>query len=263
MNRIVTTAFGTLGALGVMTLGGAGTGTTASVSTEGTDCAADATTSRVVHRAVYEKVEHPAVTRTVPAITHQEWQWERPTQVTQRRFERTVTETLVDWQRDAGVVESVEYEWVRTVDGVTETDWSQTQPPGDGWTKTGEERGLAITGTEVIRLPEGVDPPGKGWFKTGTTAAGKKRTESTWATVAPGSEWTATGATRVVHTGIERTSAHSADAPGSGWTKVVGSEVTVVDTPETTVTVSEARTEKRLVTPRRVVQVPAASTDAC
>jgi len=65
--------------------------------------------------AVYVTVTHDPVLRQVPAVTHDEWRWERTVTTLEHEFSRVVTPsyTETDWVRE--LPSTTELEWVRTV----------------------------------------------------------------------------------------------------------------------------------------------------
>ena len=349
MNRTATTALGSLASLAVITMAGPALAAPADPASAAGDVrcgtpAVPAVFETVVHPATFETVEHAAVFRTVPAVTHLEWKWTRTVEVPEHKFQRTVTEQLVEWKRDAGVVE---YEWTRQVvesagtpgreavaeqghwetrvvtpavmvteylyvktrndnpnarneywtdnpnwnaevnehslgwkrtdqtrqvegspavtDEVwvvdvagqeaveevpptysTQTQWSAQRPSGADWAATGLHKAV-ISGVEQQLLPLGELPEGDGWYQTGATYEGSAHTENLWAETHPGGDWVATGQQRPGRSTIETTRTHSATAPDAGWTRLDGSETTVVDEAEKTVEVTPAWTEKKMV----------------
>ena len=128
----------------------------------------------------------------------------------------------------------------------TETRWSSTKP-GNDWSATGAEKTVVISGVEQQLLPQGETPGEDGWYQTGNTVEGRTNTENLWAAAHPGGDWVATGQERPGATVTETTQAHSAPAPGQGWTKLADSEITVVDEAEKKVKVKDAWTEQKMV----------------
>jgi hypothetical protein len=123
--------------------------------------------------AVFQTVTHDAVYRTTPAVTHQEWRWEREVTTYEHEYSKvTPASTTVDWTREVidqaavpavpGTPEVGHFETVVTVPAVTETlaefvqlqtgktrwespDWAAQNGQGQGWEKTGNTREDVIT----------------------------------------------------------------------------------------------------------------------
>jgi hypothetical protein len=127
-----------------------------------------------------------------------------------------------------------------------EETWSTTSP-GDDWTP---DLGTAPHGggTETTTTT-GVDvPAGDGWQKTATRHV-PAVVDTVWALSSP-EGYDATGASRIHDVTTESTDVTSATAPdGDGWTVVPGSQVVVVDRPESTEVVGDGHTEQVLVSP--------------
>lgn len=190
--------------------------------------------------------------RAVPAVTHQEWLWERT--IHHDAVPETST-TVYEWKL-----------WLvdrPAVPDSTETLWS-VNSPGPGYVDTGQSQvatnGYAYrqqtTGNirhEVDGWNAGSNPQSIGWSRDpaddiverewtrtvpGTPEQGHD--EYQWSADSPGAGWSTTGLTRQVPNGDGRpaydetvtTTATSADAPvGDGWGQVPGSSVTVTDAP--------------------------------
>lgn len=266
--------------------------------------------------AVYDTVVHPAVVTTVPAVTHQEWAWQRTVATTEAEHSRVVTPATGYWTWSRSV-DVLEREFARTVvdraavPAVVETMWQYVQQQngnlrwerpgwnagdnGKGWSPTGLTRddvvtpaitelshvertwvqdgdtppaGATATGDsrvagsilEDVDLPGGDTPAGTGWTRGAFTQTAAAVTEEVWLPVgdpAPAG-YVATGATRAGAPTLEQPAGTSAAAPaGSGWSQVLGSEVTVVDSAAHDRVDVPAWTEQVLVS----AEVPA--TEAC
>lgn len=137
-------------------------------------------------------------------------------------------------------VSHVEYLWV---------DQGDAAPAG--WTATGETQEVNVV-TEHEQLPEGETPAGLGWILGEVVDTVEAVIDLIWLPEGeePPAGYTATGRTETEDATVETTDETSESAPaGDGWAIVDGSEVVVVDVPETQVLVTEARTETVVVTP--------------
>lgn len=141
--------------------------------------------------AQWGSIEHPAVTRSVPARTRTESRWQRTTPTLEREYvrESAAAVVLVHWTR------------------------------------------AASSGVEEQDLPLGEQPPGAGWVAGATSEISAAEEERIWLPdgTAPEAGFTATGATRPGTPKVETTDAGSALPPaGDGWTALPGSAVEVV-----------------------------------
>lgn len=182
--------------------------------------------------AVIETVTQPAGEQTIPAVTHLEWLWTRTVPVHERQYELTAAgyKAFV-WVRESGVIEG--------------PDGEQT------------------SSKEAILLPKGAVPSGDGWELSGETFWVKDANAKVWSLTPPaGTKWEATGKKRVAFRETETTTEHSALPPaGSGWVKVPGSEIVVVDVAEQVVVHEEPWTEEVVVSPAVPAGEPCPSDD--
>lgn len=170
--------------------------------------------------AVYQAVTQPAGEQTIPAVTHLEWLWTRQVAVHERQYTLVAAGfTAYEWGRQSGVIEG---------------------PDGE-----------LTSSKEAILLPKGAVPAGEGWELTGETFWINSHGLTVWSLTAPvGTKWEATGKKRVAFRETETTTEHAAVPPaGSGWVKVPGSEVVVIDVAEQVVTHEQPWTEEVLVSP--------------
>jgi hypothetical protein len=198
--------------------------------------------------AVVLTVVHEPVLRTVPAVTHDEWRWERLVSTVVHEYSKVVTPA------------DTTNHWSRTLPDLTELQWSRkivtqvARPAVPGTAEVGEWQDVegAPTGTRVEYeyvqrqtsntrweaagwngVQDDVDH-GLGWTLTGharqwvVTAAATPGTDAvpeishleyTWSADSPGAEWTQTGAApRITSGGTETTTTHGDATPaGIGW----------------------------------------------
>jgi hypothetical protein len=198
--------------------------------------------------AVFATVVSEPVLRQVPAVTHEEWSWERHLTTLLHEYSKVVTPA------------DTTNTWTRTSPDVTELQWSRkvvTQAAQDavaGAAEVGEWQDLdgVPTGARVEYeylqqqtgntrweaagwngVKDDVDH-GLGWVLTGhgrqwvvTQEATQgsdavpeiSHLEYTWSTSSPGAEWTQTSAAPHVTPGsTETTTTHGANSPaGTGW----------------------------------------------
>lgn len=218
--------------------------------------------------ATYQTVDHPAVTETVPARTHLEWQWSRQVAIVAqavsrttpgydvRRWSRTTeaieleyAEKVVDRAAVAAVAPTEEIGHEETVvlqPEVTVTQWEYQQmttgnkrweregwnagDKGKGWDATGETRVVVTPAVTTQRWV--VDVPAS----PGSPGSPEvSHLVSHWlaeGTAAPAG-WTATGNTRVASSSTETVDLPDGQSPdGSGWVAgdVVDTVADVVDT---------------------------------
>lgn len=211
-------------------------------------------------------VFHDPVLRHVPAVTHDEWRWQRDVTTYEQEFARTVTPA------------HTESDWTRDVAGTTEYLWSHVvidRPAVPGSPEEGHHETVVVTPAVTVTVFEYVQQQtgktrweadgwngehadvddGKGWVKTGNTRVDvvtpavtkdvwvvdqpavpavpeESHVETAWAAVSPGAGWTGPGESRVVGGGSESTTTTGDDVPaGDGWTKVATRTIpAVVDT---------------------------------
>lgn len=225
---------------------------TAAVVGFGPSASADAATcGQPAVPAVYETVEHPAAVTPVPAVTHQEWRWQRSVATTETAFgkvvrpaggtwtwsrtvdvlEREYVRTVVDRAHVPAVPESGHFEERVVTPAVVRTLWEYLQQ------KTGNTR------WEVEGWNAGAG--GKGWEWTGATdevVVTPAVTEQVWVVDSPAvpevtelshqetawvadggtppAGWSATGAARVAGSTSESVDLPDGEAPaGTGWTR--------------------------------------------
>jgi hypothetical protein len=211
--------------------------------------------------AVFATVVSEPVLRQVPAVTHDEWRWERHLTTLLREYSKVVTPA------------DTTHTWTRTSPDVTEFEWSLkvvTQAARDavaGTAEVGEWQDVdsAPTGTRVEYeyvqhqtgntrweaagwngVKDDVDH-GVGWAVTdharqwvvtqgatqGSDAVPEiSHLEYQWSATSPGAEWTRTSAAPHVTPGATETkTTHGAADPGNGWTLLHTDTVpAVVDT---------------------------------
>lgn len=231
--------------------------------------AAAATCGTPGQPATYQTVQHPAVTQTVPAVTHAEWLWTRQvatvTQAVSRtipgydviRWSRTTTsleleyaEKVVDQPAVAPVPATPEqghFETVVLQPAVTLTLWEylhlvngNTRWEEEGWNAGDKGKGWAATGNtdEVVTIPAVttqqwvVDVPAS---PGSPGSAEVSHVELHWLPEGetPPAGWTATEESRVASTSTETVDLPEGEAPdGTGWSvgDVVDSVPDVVDT---------------------------------
>lgn len=199
--------------------------------------------------ARYAVVVHDPVVIDVPAVTHSEWSWERTIRRTEQEYILVTSpeHEEITWTRS--VPGPVQYLWARTGEGLangagTETVWAGSAP-GPDWSGPLQSRpGPPTTETATSA---GDSPEGDGWVAQSARVI-PAEVESGWAqALPPGSD--PTGRTR--ESEETETSPGTSETPpaGSGWTRVPGSERTVVDIPAQSVTVHPGWTEQILIAP--------------
>jgi hypothetical protein len=194
--------------------------------------------------AVYLTVTSDPQVRIIPAVTHDEWRWQRDVPVLEHEYTKVVRAayTETDWTRE--VPATTEYQWVRTVidraavpavPGTPEVGHWETVVVVPAVTRTLVEYQQKQTGAlrwepEGWNGDKGDDDKGQGWTATGNTreetvtpavtqqhwvvdqpatdgtpaVTELSHLEYTWAADSPGAGWTGTGATRSVGGGTER-----------------------------------------------------------
>ncbi|GAA3550591.1 hypothetical protein [Nocardioides daeguensis] len=128
--------------------------------------------------AQWGSIEHPAVTRLVPALTRSEWRWQRSTTVLEREYvrESAAAVVLVHWTRTSDQVER-EYAWT-VVDRPAEPG-----SPEQGHTETRVVTpAVTVVEMEYVQQQNGTTR----WEREGWNAGDK------------GKGWTPTGLTRTV-----------------------------------------------------------------
>lgn len=200
--------------------------------------------------AVYLTVIREGVLVQVPAVTHDEWRWQRTVTVLEHQYSRVVEAAHIetDWTRT--LPGTTEYEWVRTVvDQVAQAEVPPTDETGHWEDVVGLPTGSVVEyeyrqqTTGNLRWAAdgwngevaGVDH-GKGWTKTGRArqwvvdhpatpgspaVEAKSHLVTRWAPVQPGSDWSATGAWHTVAGVTETTTTADGARPvGDGWVQV-------------------------------------------
>lgn len=201
--------------------------------------------------AVYDTVQHPAVVTSVPAVTHQEWRWQRSVATTETEHSRVVTPArgTWTWSRPADVLER---EFVRTVvdrahvpavpevghfdtrvvvPAVVQTLWEflqqktgNTRWEAEGWNAGDNGKGWEWTGAtdEVVVTPAVTEQVWVVDSPAVPEAAELTHQETAWVTdgAAPPAGSSATGATRVAGSTLETVELPDGEAPaGAGWTR--------------------------------------------
>lgn len=254
MSRISfsTAGLATLAIAGAMTLSAP-----AAYADEAT-CGTDVTTTIVT----------PAVIRTVDAVTHLEWLWERDVVVTEREFTRILEAALVevDWTRAvAGPVELrftrtvVDQEGRAAVPGVAEVGHHETVVVTPAVVEVEDEYQHQTTGARRWERSDwgAQNGQGKGWVKTGVTrevetaaAVTEERwvvdvpavpgtpaipeqshVDEAWALSSPGDDWAPTGESRPGADVVEYAITAGETPDGAGWRETARREsVAVIDT---------------------------------
>lgn len=201
--------------------------------------------------AVYETVEHPAVITSVPALTHQEWRWQRSVATTETAFGKVVTPARGTWTWSR-TVDAVERQLAWTVidrahvPAVAETGHVETRVVTPAvvqtlWEYLQQKTGKTRWETEGWNAGDN----GKGWEWTGATddvVVTPAVTEQVWVVDSPAvpeitelshqeTAWvadgtappagaSATGATRVAGSSPESVELPDGESPaGAGWTR--------------------------------------------
>lgn len=205
--------------------------------------------------AAFISVIHEPVLREVPAVTHQEWRWERMITTHELEYARVLSPA------------TTETDWIREVPGATEYLWSRTVidqaavPAVPGTAEVGHHETVVLTPAVTVTLLEYVqhqtgntrweedgwnagNNPHQGWYKSGNThvevltpAVTEQRwvvdqpavpgtpavpeishTETTWAASSPGAAWTGPLDSRTESGGTESTTTTGDGTPaGAGW----------------------------------------------
>lgn len=171
--------------------------------------------------AVYDVVVHPALITAVPAVTHQEWAWQRTLATTEAEHSRVVTPATGRWAWSRSV-DVLKRQFTRTVveraavPAVVVTMWQYVQQQNGNlrWERAGWNAG----------------DNGRGWSPTGLTRVDEvspavselSHHETTWVQDgdAPPAGATATGDTRVAGSILEDVELPDGETPaGAGWAR--------------------------------------------
>jgi hypothetical protein len=215
--------------------------------------------------AVYVSVIHEPELRTIPAVTHDEWRWERDVTTFEYEFSTTVSPAYT------------ENDWTRDVPGVTEYQWShkvveqEAVPAVPGTDEVGHWETVIVTPAVTVTMFEyeqqqtghlrweadgwnadkGDTDTGKGWVKTGRTredvttpavtaqhwVVTQAATDGTpavpeishldylWAASSPGAGWTGPLATRTAGGGTESSTTTGDDVPAGDGWTKSGSHI--------------------------------------
>lgn len=204
--------------------------------------------------ATSHSVTHDPELRAVPALTHDEWRWQRDVTTDEFEYSKVLSaaRTETDWTRD--VPGTTEYKWSHkvidqaAVPGTPEQGHHETVVVTPAVTVTMFEYVQQQTGktrweAEGWNADKGDTDTGKGWTKTGNTREDVLTPEVTadqwvvdqpavpavdevshleydWSAVTPGADWVGPLDTRLVG-GSTETTTTDGDAPtGDGWTQV-------------------------------------------
>jgi hypothetical protein len=204
--------------------------------------------------AVYTSVVVDPVFRTVPAVTHTEWRWQRDVSNLEFEFGKELSAAHVetDWSR--AVPGETEYLFTHTVidlagvpavPGTDEVGHFETVTIAPAVTQEEDEYVHQVTGKTRWESPDwgAQNGNGNGWVKTGNTrqvevtpavteqnwvvdvpaipgtpaVPEQSHTESVWAAASPGAGWSGPQDTRTT-AGTTEHQTTAGDAPaGSGW----------------------------------------------
>lgn len=197
--------------------------------------------------AVYVTVVREGVLVQVPAVTHDEWRWQRTVTTLERQFSRIVEAayTETDWTRT--LPGTTEYEWVRTViDQAAVPEVPATIETGH-WedvvgtpTQSVVEYEYRQQTTDKLRwAPDGWNGEvgdidhGRGWTKTGRArqwvvdhaatpgspaVPETSHLEYTWSAASPGADWNGPLDSRTTGGGTETATTTNGRPPtGAGW----------------------------------------------
>jgi hypothetical protein len=200
--------------------------------------------------ALYLTVVREGVPVQVPAVTHDEWRWERTVTTVENEYSRVVTAayTETDWTRQ--LPSTTEFQWVRTViDQPAVPEVAASDEVGHWADVVGTPTGSRVEyeyrqqTTDMLRwAPDGwngeqgdVDH-GKGWTKTGRArqwvidqaatpgspaVPEKSHLEYTWAATSPGADWNGPVDSRTTGGGTETATTKDGQSPaGAGWVQV-------------------------------------------
>jgi hypothetical protein len=216
--------------------------------------------------AAFISVIHEPVLGEIPAVTHQEWRWER-----------TVTSHELEYTKVLSPA-TTETDWTREVPVVTEHLWSRTVidqvavPAVPGTPEQGHHETVVVTPAVTVTLLEYIqhqtgntrweedgwnatDNPHQGWYKSGNTRAEVltpavteqrwvvdqpavpgtpavpevSHTETTWAATSPGAAWAGPLDSRTEGGGTEATTTTGGGTPaGAGWVQQAVRQVPAV-----------------------------------
>jgi hypothetical protein len=212
--------------------------------------------------ATYVTVIREPVLRTVPAVTHPEWRWERTVTVLEQRYDRVVSpaHTETDGTRPA----PLEYRWSHTVVDREARDAIPGSPARGHYETVEVSPAATVTLVEYVQQQTGrtrwedagwnaetaEGDPGKGWTRTGTTreevvvaavteqvwvvdeaatpgvpaVTELSHVEYRWSTTSPGSDWTGPLDSRPTGA-AETTTTVGDESPGPGWVETATREV--------------------------------------
>lgn len=219
--------------------------------------------------AAFVSVIHEPVLREIPAVTHQEWRWERMVTTHELEYAKVLSPA------------TTETDWTREVPGATEYLWSRTVidqaavPAVPGTPAQGHFETVVVTPEVTVTLLEYVqhqtgntrweeagwnatNNPQQGWYLSGNTrpevltpAVTEQRwvvdqpavpgtpavpevshTETTWAAASPGAGWVGPLDSRTDAGDTESTTTTGDQAPaGAGWVQQAVRQIpAVVDT---------------------------------
>ena len=214
--------------------------------------------------AIFATVVHEPELRHVPAVTHDEWRWERQVTTYLHQYSTILTPayTVTDWARTLPVL--VEFQWSHkvitqearpAVPGTAEVGHWEDVPVGEQPTGTGllfeYQQKDHVNQTRWERDgwngEKGDGDRGLGWVKTGrvqqwvvTEAATDgspavpeiSELVTQWSATSPGADWSRTGVEpRTSGGGTQTTTTTGDDSPGEEWTRTSTRTVAaVVDT---------------------------------
>ncbi|HVK30140.1 MAG TPA: LPXTG cell wall anchor domain-containing protein [Nocardioides sp.] len=225
-----------------------GCGAGASAATDAADAAA---CGQPAVPAVYETVEHPEVVTAVPALTHQEWRWQRSVTTTETEHskvvepargtwtwtrtvdtvEREFVWTVVDRAHVAAVPETGHVETRVVVPAVVQTLWEYLQQKTgktrweiEGWNAGDNGKGWEWTGAtdEVVVTPAATEQVWVVDSPAVPEVTELSHQETAWVAdgTAPPAGSSATGATRVAGSSPESVELPDGESPaGAGWTR--------------------------------------------
>jgi hypothetical protein len=194
---------------------------------------------------IFMTLVHEPELQQVPAVTHDEWRWERQVTSFLHEFAKVVTPayTVNDWTRT--LPDTTKYQWSRKVvtqearDAVPAVDGHWVDVLGDT-TGTGVEYEYVQQQTQNTQWrPAGWngekadEDKGQGWTRTGNARQWVDGTpgsaavpeishlEYLWAPTSPGAGWVKTDAEpSVTPGGTDTATTHGDNTPGDGWTLV-------------------------------------------
>lgn len=251
------TSFSTAG-LATLAIAGALTLSAPAAYAEEATCGSDVTTTIVT----------PAVIRTVDAVTHLEWLWERDVEVTEQEFSAVLDEAWVeiDWTREvAGPAELrftrsvVDQAAVPAVPGIPEEGHYETVVVTPAVVESQDEYRHETTGNVRWERSDwgAQNGQGKGWKKTGATREvetapavtaqqwvvdvpavpevpaipEQAHVEEAWASSSPGDGWAPTGESRPGVNVVENVTTAGGSPDGAGWRETARrGAVAVLDT---------------------------------